>query len=65
MLSSMLREERDLLKSGKDLMRRKRDNKDFNKEFFSGSNPKLVEGHPAQVIDKYNTVVRSSNHLRF
>ena len=55
----------DFLKAAKELGRRKRDNKDFNHEFFSRSNPKLVAGHPAQVIDKYNSMINGLNTLRF
>ena len=25
----------------------------------------LVDGHPAQISDKYNSMIRSSNNLRF
>lgn len=56
---------RDYLKSAKELLRRKRDKKDFNKEFFSNSSPQMVDGHPAQVIDKYNTLINRSNSLNF
>jgi hypothetical protein len=55
----------DFLKAAKELLRRKRDNKDFNKEFFSRSSPNMVSGHPAQLIEKYNQVVNTSNGLRF
>jgi hypothetical protein len=56
---------KNFLKSAKDLLRRKRDNKDFNKEFFANSNPSLVDGHPAQVIEKYNSMINDSNRLRY
>lgn len=65
MFSSYLSSCKTFLKSAKELMRRKRDNKDFNKEFFSNSNPSMVEGHPAQVIEKYNRMISDSNHLRY
>lgn len=65
MFSSYLSSCKAFLKSAKELMRRKRDNKDFNKEFFSSSNPSMVEGHPAQVIEKYNRMINDSNHLRY
>ncbi len=55
--------ESDYLKAAKELMRRKRDNKDFNKE--GNSNPKFVEGHPAKVLDKYNELVDRLNGLSF
>lgn len=65
MFSSYLSSCKTFLKSAKDLMRRKRDNKDFNKEFFSNSSPQMVDGHPAQVIEKYNRMISDSNHLRY
>jgi hypothetical protein len=63
--SSYLSSCKTFLKAAKDLMRRKRDNKDFNKEFFSSSSPQMVDGHPAQVIEKYNRMINDSNHLRY
>ncbi len=65
MFSSYASDADEFLKSAKELLRRKRDNKDFNKEFFSKSSPSMVAGHPAQLIDKYNRMVNSSNSLRF
>jgi hypothetical protein len=65
MFSSYLSDCKAFLKSAKDLLRRKRDNKDFNKEFFSDSSPQMVDGHPAQVIEKYNRMINDSNHLRW
>jgi len=65
MFSSYLSGCKGFLKASKDLLRRKRDNKDFNKEFFSKSSPQMVEGHPAQVIEKYNSMIGNSNHLRY
>jgi hypothetical protein len=65
MFSSYANDADEFLKSAKELLRRKRDNKDFNKEFFSKSSPNMVAGHPAQLIDKYNRMVNSSNNLRF
>jgi hypothetical protein len=65
LFSSYLSDSDELLKSSKELLRRKRDNQDFNREFFSKSSPALVAGHPAQLIDKFNRVVSTSNHLRF
>jgi hypothetical protein len=50
------------LKAAKELMRRKRDNKDFSKEFGS---PENIDGHPAQVLAKYNDMINHSNGLRF
>ena len=65
LFSSFVGDQEKFLKAAKDLMRRKRDNKDFNKETFSDRNPELVEGHPAQVTDKYNRMIGSSNSLHF
>lgn len=65
MFSSYQRSAKDFLKSAKELIRRKRDNKDFNKEFFSKSSPSMVDGHPAQVIEKYNRMIGDSNNLRY
>lgn len=65
MFSSYASDSDEFLKAAKELLRRKRDNKDFNKEFFSKSSPSMVSGHPAQLIEKYNRLVNSSNNLRF
>jgi hypothetical protein len=65
MFSSYVSSSSDFLKSAKELLRRKKDNKDFNKEFFSKSSPSMVDGHPAQVVEKYNRMVNSSNNLRY
>ena len=51
-----------LLKSGKELMRRKRDNQDFTKERGS---PEHTEGHPAKVIKDFNEVIDRSNNLTY
>jgi hypothetical protein len=65
MFSSYLSSSQNFLKSAKELLRRKRDNKDFNKEFFSKSSPTMVDGHPAQVVEKYNSMIGDSNNLRY
>jgi Protein of unknown function (DUF3829) len=65
MFSSFASSSRSFLKTAKELLRRKRDNKDFNKEFFSKSSPQMVEGHPAQVVEAYNRMINDSNHLRY
>jgi hypothetical protein len=62
MLSIFRSASSDYLKAAKELMRRKRDNKDFAKEFGS---PEHIEGHPAQVLAKYNDLVNRSNSLQF
>lgn len=64
-LSSYVSDSKNFLKSAKELLRRKRDNKDFNKDFFSKSNPRLVEGHPMQLVENYNRAVEASNRLRY
>lgn len=61
----MLSESKELQKAAKELLRRKRENKDFNKEFFSRNAPQMVEGHPAQVIEKFNSFIRTSNSARY
>lgn len=65
MFSSYLSSCKTFLKAAKDLLRRKRDNKDFNKEFFSRSSPELVDGHPAKVVESYNRMINDSNRLRY
>jgi uncharacterized protein DUF3829 len=65
LFSSYASDSDEFLKSAKELLRRKRDNKDFNKEFFSRSSPNMVTGHPAQLIEKYNRMINSSNNLRY
>jgi hypothetical protein len=52
---------KDFLKSTKELMRRKRD----NKEFTETGAPASIDGHPAQVMDRYNSFINSSNSLYF
>jgi hypothetical protein len=52
----------DFLKSAKELMRRKRDNKGFKGEILP---PELIDGHPAQVISKYDDLINASNNLRY
>lgn len=50
------------LKSAKELMRRKRDNKDFTKE---RGMPEHTEGHPAKLIKNFNEVIDRSNGLTY
>jgi len=52
---------KDFLKSTKELMRHKRD----NKEFRDSSAPTTIDGHPAQVMDRYNSFIQASNSLSF
>ncbi len=65
MFSELTDNAKALQLAAKELSRRKRDKKDFNKEFFSGNNPEMVDGHPAQVIAKFNDVIQASNRLRY
>jgi hypothetical protein len=65
MFSSYVSGCKKFLKAAKELLRRKRDNKDFNKEFFSNSRPQMVDGHPAQIVDCYNSMISDSNRLRY
>jgi hypothetical protein len=62
MLSSFTSATAAYLKAGKELMRRKRDKKDFKGEHGS---PENIDGHPAQVLAKYNDMINASNNLRF
>jgi hypothetical protein len=52
----------DYLKASKELMRRKRDNKDFAKE---SGHPEHMDGHPAKVVKEFNQLVDRSNSLTF
>jgi hypothetical protein len=62
MLSSFTSATSDYLKAAKELMRRKRDKKDFKNERGS---PEHIEGHPAKVLAEYNDMINASNNLRF
>ncbi len=62
MLSSFTSATGYYLKAAKELMRRKRDKKDFKGERGS---PEHIDGHPAQVLAKYNDMINASNNLRF
>lgn len=53
---------KSFLKSVKELMRRKRDGKDFNKE---SGNPVSIDGHPAQVLDQFNQLITDGNGVYF
>jgi hypothetical protein len=61
-LNSFQSDSATYLKAAKELMRRKRDNKDFAKE--SGS-PEHMDGHPAQVVREFNEMIDVSNYLKF
>ena len=52
----------EYLKAAKELMRRKRDNRDFSHE---RGLPEHIDGHPAQVIRVFNELIDHSNGLTF
>jgi hypothetical protein len=62
-LDSLLDRLQGYLTASKELQRRKRDNKDFAKEKPVAGQFNRIEGHPAQIIDKYNEVVSASNRM--
>jgi hypothetical protein len=62
MLSIFKSAAEDYLKASKELMRRKRDNKDFAKE---SGHPEHMDGHPAKVVKEFNQLVDRSNSLTF
>jgi hypothetical protein len=64
-LDTLLGELQEYLTAAKELQRRKRDNNDFAKEKPAGGLFNRVDGHPAQVIEKYNDAVGASNRLAF
>lgn len=61
-LNSFQSDSATYLKAAKELMRRKRDNKDFLKERGS---PEHTDGHPAQVVKEFNEMIEVSNYLEF
>lgn len=62
-LDSLLDRLQGYLTAAKELQRRKRDNKDFAKEKPVAGQFNRIEGHPAQIIEKYNEVVSASNRM--
>lgn len=64
-LDPLLGELQEYLTAAKELQRRKRENKDFAKENPPGGNFNRVDGHPAQIIEKYNDLVGASNRMSF
>lgn len=64
-LDSLLGELEEYLTATKELHRRKQENKDFAKEKPIGGNFNRVDGHPAQIIEKYNDLVGASNRMSF
>ena len=63
MYSMFLSDANELLKAAKELARRKRDNKDWTKERVF--NATTTDGHPAKIIDKFNSLVNKSNGLSY
>jgi len=61
-LSSFQSNNSRYLKAAKELMRRKRDDKDFAKE---RGNPQSMDGHPAQVVKEFNDMIEVSNDIQF
>lgn len=61
-LSSFQNDSATYLKAAKELMRRKRDDKDFAKE---RGTPEHMDGHPAQVVKEFNDLIEVSNDLEF
>lgn len=58
----------DLLKAAKALVRRVRDKKPFADSevmMINSGSAKMIEGHPAQLLDKYNDLVKAGNSLKF
>jgi len=62
MLSSFQSASADFLKASKELMRRKRDNKGFKGEILP---PEMIDGHPANVLAKFNDMINRSNDLNY
>ncbi len=59
---------KSFVKDAKDLMRRKRDNEKFSsgeKMTIEANNPEAVTGHPRAVSRAYNSMIDSSNRLRW
>jgi len=57
--SSFLYQAKEFGKHSKDLMRRKRDNKEIANSSTSS------DGHPARVMEAYNSFIKQANSLRF
>jgi hypothetical protein len=58
----------ELIKATKALLRRVRDKKPFadsEKMMIDSGSGRMIEGHPDQVLEKYNDLVKAGNSLRF
>ncbi len=67
LFSSFVDAGKEFLSASKEMMRRKRDNKKWtqSERMRLRSNAKWVDGHPAQVMDKYNSFIDASNRLHW
>jgi hypothetical protein len=68
MYSSFQSEAEEFKKIAKEVLRRKRDNQAFTKddlERFASGPASWVEGSPAKLLDKYNSLVSRSNSLNY
>ncbi|MEZ4395087.1 MAG: DUF3829 domain-containing protein [Polyangiales bacterium] len=69
MISSYLREGNSYLLSVKNMARRLRDQEAFTSSerfrIFGGTFGRYVQGTPENVLDRYNSLVRTYNYLRF
>ncbi|HET7844219.1 MAG TPA: YiiG family protein [Xanthomonadales bacterium] len=63
--STVLSSARELLKTGKALVRRARDGfrYDAGEQMFLDSSPEMVEGHPAKLVKEFNQLVDWSNSM--
>ena len=61
----MLSNARELLKTGKALVRRARDGfrYDSGERMFLEDSPEMVEGHPAQLVSEFNQLIDWSNSM--
>jgi hypothetical protein len=67
MFSSFTGDATEFKMAAKELIRRKRDNKEYNDsdKMWLESSPERVEGHPAKVSQTYNDLVSTSNSLNW
>ncbi len=64
MLSSVTGAAKDFEKAAKLVMRRLRDKTPYDEGamiMINGGNPQMVEGHPANMVDKYNSLIEQMN----
>ncbi len=67
MFSSFTSEATEFKMAAKELIRRKRDNKEYtdSDKMWLDSSPERIEGHPAKVSQTYNDLVSTSNGLNW